>query len=138
VSAGTVGALCERIRPELACLGELGTSLLATVGVVEAMAGERGVEALADPSFALEVLMASGAEGDAAVDEQAAAAERIGLHLAEQVPWHWTGSDLTFIAAQDNVRGLRSWEFPDGTLGDGVVPAITFWGQAWLEEGAER
>lgn len=67
MSAGTVGALCERVRPELACLGELGASLLATVWVVEAMAGERGVDVLADPSFALEVLMASGSEGDAAI-----------------------------------------------------------------------
>jgi hypothetical protein len=66
-------------------------------------------------------------------EEQAAQAERMGLHLAEQVPWQWTGSDLTFVAARDGVEGLRSWAFPDGTLGDGVVPGVALWGQVWVD-----
>lgn len=65
---------------------------------------------------------------------QTDAAEEVGLDLAEQVPWQWTGSDLPFIAARDGVEGLRSWEFPDGTLGDGARPGIMFWGQVWLDE----
>lgn len=67
VSAGTVQALCQRVRPELVCLGEPGTALLATVGVVEATGGQQAEAVLTDPSFALEVLMASGADGDAAL-----------------------------------------------------------------------
>lgn len=66
--------------------------------------------------------------------EQAPLIETLGLHLAEQVPWEWTSSFQTLIAATDQVHGLRSWTFPDGTLGDAVTPSITFWSQAWLEE----
>jgi peptide/nickel transport system substrate-binding protein len=68
------------------------------------------------------------------VDEQAAVMEEVGLHLAEQVPWQWTAGDVPFIAAREQLRGLRSWAFPDGTLGDGVTPGIVFWGQVWLDE----
>jgi peptide/nickel transport system substrate-binding protein len=67
------------------------------------------------------------------VAEQAELAEAMGLHLAENVPFQWTGTDLTLIAARDNVRGLRSWVFPDGTLGDAVHPGVAFWGQVWLD-----
>jgi peptide/nickel transport system substrate-binding protein len=68
------------------------------------------------------------------IDEQKALAEEIGIHLAEQVPWQWSASELSLIAARDSVKGLRSWTFPDGTLGDGVTPGDTFWGQAWLDD----
>ena len=65
-------------------------------------------------------------------DRQAELAEEFGLYLAEQVPFQWTASDLTLVAAKNRVRGLRSWTFPDGTLGDGVLPSVAFWGQVWL------
>jgi integrase/recombinase XerC len=59
--------LCERARPELACLGELAVPLVAVVGIVEHVGTGRGVEALADPTFALDVLTAVGPDGDPAV-----------------------------------------------------------------------
>lgn len=68
------------------------------------------------------------------VGEQAEAIEELGLHLAEAVPFQWTGSDLTFLAARDEVGGIRSWEFPDGALGAGAFPGVTSWGQVWLDE----
>jgi hypothetical protein len=70
------------------------------------------------------------------IDEQAALAEEMGLHLAEQVPFQWFGSDLTLIAAKGNVQGLRSWTLPDGTLGDGTTPGATFWSQVWVTDDA--
>ena len=52
--------LCQRVRPELACLGELGQALLDMVGVVEQVGATRTTSALGEPSFALDVLTASG------------------------------------------------------------------------------
>jgi integrase/recombinase XerD len=66
MSATTLVELCRRARPELACLGELGGPLLAVVGVIERVGATRGVDALADPGFALDVLTATNGEGDAA------------------------------------------------------------------------
>lgn len=67
---------------------------------------------------------------------QADLAEEMGLYLAEAAPWYWLADSLTFIAAHNEVRGLRSWEFPDGTLGDGTAPSTMLWGHAWLQEDA--
>jgi hypothetical protein len=66
--SGSLVALCQRARPELACLGELGWPLVAVVGVIERLAETRDTDALADPGFALDVLAAvsAGAGGDAA------------------------------------------------------------------------
>jgi integrase/recombinase XerD len=63
----TLVALCQRVRPELACLGELGRPLLEVVTVVERLAGPAArVEVLAAPAFALDVLTAAGSGADAA------------------------------------------------------------------------
>jgi hypothetical protein len=59
--------LCQRVRPELACLGELGQPLLEVVTVVERLAGPTArVDALAAPALALDVLSAAGPGADAA------------------------------------------------------------------------
>lgn len=63
----SLGELCQRARPELACLGELGRPLLDVVTVVERRAAGRDRSVLADPVFALDVLTAAGPESDAAV-----------------------------------------------------------------------
>ena len=55
----TLFEVCQRARPELACLGELGRPLLEIVVVVERLAAGRDVDALADPGFALDVLTAA-------------------------------------------------------------------------------
>jgi peptide/nickel transport system substrate-binding protein len=68
------------------------------------------------------------------VDERAAAVEELGLKLDEDMPVYWTGSDLALFAYNDRIKGVPSWVLPDGSLGDGTVPAVTFWSQAWLEE----
>lgn len=72
------------------------------------------------------------------LDQQVALTEEFGLYLAEQVPWQWTGSDLPLVAAKDRVRGLRDWTFPDGTLGNGVLSGVAFWGQAWFDDDPAR
>ena len=59
--------LCQQVRPELVCLGELGHRLLDVVTVVERLAGASTVERLAEPAFALDVLAAAGQDADAAV-----------------------------------------------------------------------
>jgi len=64
--AGLTG-LCRRVRPELACLGDLGAPLVAMLDVVERAGATRGLDALADPTFALDVLTAAGPGTDPAV-----------------------------------------------------------------------
>jgi peptide/nickel transport system substrate-binding protein len=66
------------------------------------------------------------------LDDQAALAERMALHLAEELPVQWLAGALPAIAASDDVRGIRSWVFPDGQLGDGVGAGAALWGQVWV------
>jgi hypothetical protein len=54
--ATTLTSLCGRIRPELASLGDLGASLVATLGVVERAGAGRTTVALTDPGYAIDVL----------------------------------------------------------------------------------
>ena len=68
------------------------------------------------------------------VEQRAAAVEKLGLLLAEDLPVYWTGSDLAFFAYDQRVKGVPSWVLPSGSLGDGATPAITFWSQVWLEQ----
>jgi peptide/nickel transport system substrate-binding protein len=70
----------------------------------------------------------------AVVEDRAAAVEELGLQLVEDMPIYWTGSDLTFIASSEDVHGVASWQLPDGSLGDGAAPGITFWSQVWVGE----
>ena len=42
-------------------------------------------------------------------------------------------SDLTFIAHGEDVRGVAGWKLPDGSLGDGAAPGITYWSQVWAD-----
>ena len=67
MTASDLSGLCGRARPELTCLGELAAPLVSVVGVVEQVGAGRGVEALADPTFALDVLAAAGPGADPAV-----------------------------------------------------------------------
>lgn len=59
--------LCQRVRPELACLGDLGQPLLEVVTVVERLAGTSDAGVLSEPGFALDVLAAAGPAADPAV-----------------------------------------------------------------------
>jgi hypothetical protein len=47
MSAPSLTALCQRVRPELACLGDLGAPLVVMLGVVERAGASRGMDALA-------------------------------------------------------------------------------------------
>jgi peptide/nickel transport system substrate-binding protein len=59
------------------------------------------------------------------------AVEQIGLVLAENAPNTFTAGTLTTLAARENVKGLDSWTFPDGTTGEGVISGTTMWGFVW-------
>src|SRR5690606_36282667 len=67
-------------------------------------------------------------------ETRAAAVEEVGLQLAEDLPIYWTGSDIPLIAYADDIEGVAGWTLPDGSLGDGATPAITFWSQVWVAE----
>lgn len=65
-------------------------------------------------------------------DTRYAAIEAIGMELAENVPFSWTGSTATSLFATNNVRNLERWTIPGGILGSGVVGAESFWTEVWL------
>jgi peptide/nickel transport system substrate-binding protein len=67
------------------------------------------------------------------LEERQAAVEEASLVLAEQLPYYWTGSDLTFIAHGEDVHGVAGWTLPDDSMGDGAAPGITFWSQVWVD-----
>jgi hypothetical protein len=64
---GNLIELCQRVRPELACLGDLGRPLLDVVTGIERLGAGRDTGALADAGFVLDILTAAGPAGDAAV-----------------------------------------------------------------------
>jgi peptide/nickel transport system substrate-binding protein len=67
------------------------------------------------------------------LETRRAAVEEAGMVLAEELPYYWTGSDLTFIAHRENVHGVAGWRLPGGSLGDGAAPGVTFWSQVWVD-----
>ena len=64
--AVSLPALCARVRPELAALGDIATPLLSALAVVERAGASLSADALADPGFALDVLTAAGPGTEAA------------------------------------------------------------------------
>lgn len=67
MSALTLPSLCQRVRPELAALGDAGTPLVALIDVVARAGTGHPGDALADPGFALDVLTAAGPGTDPAL-----------------------------------------------------------------------
>jgi len=65
--------------------------------------------------------------------KRAAAIERLGLMLDEDLPFVWTGSDLAFVASREPVKGVTTWMLPDKSRGDGAQAGITFWSQVWVK-----
>lgn len=68
------------------------------------------------------------------IDERVAAVEEISLVLAEHVPNTFTAGTLTALVANESVKNVDGWTFPDGTEGEGVPGATTMWGHVWLAQ----
>jgi peptide/nickel transport system substrate-binding protein len=68
------------------------------------------------------------------LETRKAAVEAIGLVLNENVPNTYSGGTLTVMAAQDAVKNVDGWVFPDGTKGNGAAGAQVMWGHVWLTE----
>ena len=43
-------------------------------------------------------------------------------------------SDMAVLAAQDHVKNVDGWTFPDGTGGNGTPGATTHWAFVWTTE----
>ena len=66
-------------------------------------------------------------------DERYALYESVMLKLAEDVPIWFSGHTATALVTDSNIKGLNSWELPNGTLGAGHPNAEARWAQAWIE-----
>ena len=90
--------LCQRIRPELACLGELGRPLLDVVSVIERVGAARDITVLSEPGFALDVLTSAGAGSDAGAVGRVLDFLRIRAH-AGPAGAITTAADVTLVEA---------------------------------------
>ncbi len=67
-------------------------------------------------------------------DERYALYEAVMLQLAEDVPIWFSGHTATALGVRDDIKGLNSWQLPNGTLGAGHPNAEGRWGMAWIAQ----
>jgi peptide/nickel transport system substrate-binding protein len=65
-------------------------------------------------------------------EERFALYEAVMMEIAEQVPVYYSGHTATALIVHSSIKGLNSWEFPDGILGVGHPSAVGRWAQAWI------
>ena len=56
------------------------------------------------------------------------------MTINEGFPLSYYGSTLAVLAAQENVKNIDGWTFPDGTKGQGTPGATTQWANVWRTE----
>ena len=66
-------------------------------------------------------------------EERYALYEAVMLEIAEQVPVWYSGHTATALIVDSNIKGLNSWETPDGILGFGHPAAEGRWHSVWIE-----
>jgi peptide/nickel transport system substrate-binding protein len=69
------------------------------------------------------------ASGD--IDERKDLVSDISMTINEGYPLSYYGSTLAVLAAQDHVKNVDGWTFPDGTEGGGTPGATTMWAYVW-------
>jgi peptide/nickel transport system substrate-binding protein len=65
------------------------------------------------------------------VEERRGLVEEIMTVVNENVPMTYSGQTLAVVAAQDTVKGLDSWTYPDGSPGDTSPQGTTVWANVW-------
>lgn len=68
-------------------------------------------------------------------DERYALYEAVMLKLAEDVPIWFSGHTATALGVDADIKGLNSWELPNGSLGAGHPNAEGRWPHVWRSEG---
>ncbi|MDJ0769573.1 MAG: ABC transporter substrate-binding protein [Ilumatobacter sp.] len=66
-------------------------------------------------------------------EERYALYESVMMKLAVDLPIWFSGHTATALIADSSIKGLNSWELPDGTLGTGHPNAEGRWAQAYIE-----
>ncbi|MBK5221441.1 MAG: ABC transporter substrate-binding protein [Acidimicrobiia bacterium] len=67
-------------------------------------------------------------------EERYQAVEDLGLVVAEQVPLTWNQATPTLIGYREDVIGIPTWGFPDGTPGNGTPGASMHFHQVFLTD----
>ncbi|MCP4958675.1 MAG: ABC transporter substrate-binding protein [Actinomycetia bacterium] len=87
----------------------------------------------------------AGPELDAQIDilrtsldfeSRKAAASEITRITAEQMPVYWWASGSTLVMTQPNIRGVETYTYPDGEVGERRGLGRVWWHEVWLD-GAE-
>jgi peptide/nickel transport system substrate-binding protein len=68
------------------------------------------------------------------VDERRELVEQVSMTVNENFVMSYHGSTLAVLAAQDFVKNVDGWTFPDGTEGTGTPGATTHWAFVWTTE----
>ncbi len=74
-------------------------------------------------------------EGRSTIDigERKKIYERIGVILAEEVPFSLSSSTAAVVAAKSDIKGITGWTFPDrSTKGPSVVQGVVTFREVWL------
>jgi peptide/nickel transport system substrate-binding protein len=69
------------------------------------------------------------ASGD--LDERKDLVSDISMTINEGYPLSYYGSTLAVLAAQDDVKNIDGWTFPEGAKGNGTPGATTMWAFVW-------
>ena len=69
------------------------------------------------------------ASGD--LDERKGLVSDISMTINEGYPLSYYGSTLAVLAAQDDVKNIDGWTFPEGAKGNGTPGATTMWAFVW-------
>ena len=64
-----------------------------------------------------------------------AAAAEISRITAEEMTVHWWSSGSTLVLARPEVKGVETYTYPDGEVGERRGSGRVWWHEVWLEDG---
>lgn len=66
-------------------------------------------------------------------DVRFAAAAEITRITAEEMPMYWWASGSTLVLTQPDIRGVETYTFPDGEIGDRQGSGRVWWHEVWVD-----
>ena len=68
------------------------------------------------------------------VEERRALFSQVMQEINDQALLWYGGHTTMLVATDDSVRGVDSWELPNGEVGDGIPDAVAMWSQVYISE----
>ena len=68
------------------------------------------------------------------VEERRALFSEVMQEVNDQALLWYSGHTAMLVATDDSVRGVDSWELPNGKVGNGIPEAVAMWSQVYISE----